>query len=99
MQDTLDDYLIELHALLNEIHQHPRERSGRLRFPSMAEVPDPRRPPQDARSLLIRQLRTLGREIHRRGNSLHQVARAAIRDTRDASVIAAAWDGIGGFYK
>ncbi len=99
MQATQDDNLGELHALLDAVHRHAPARIGRLTFRSMAEVPDSEQTPQDARSRLIRQLRKLGREIHRHGNSLHHVTRTAIRDDRDASLLAVAWDGIGGFYR
>ena len=99
MPNNLDIEVLQVRALLDKIHGHPPTRTDKLKFFNMAEVRESEKSQQDPRNLLKGELRSLGREFHSRGGSLQRCSDAATRDQRDASVIAAAWDGIGGFYK
>jgi hypothetical protein len=99
MPNSLAIEVLKVRALLDKIHRHPPTRTGKLKFLNMAEVRESQQSWQDPRHLLKGELRSLGREFHSRGGSLQQRSEAAIRDERDASVLAAAWDGIGGFYR
>jgi hypothetical protein len=99
MTDILATGMLKVRALLDEIHRHFPKRTGKLKFRSMAEVSDAEPISATARDRLNQELRALGRKFHTRGVSLHQVLRNAPRDDRDASVLAAAWDGIGGLFQ
>lgn len=99
MPGISDKHVVKVRRLLDEIHRQIRSRAGALAFRSMADISEAEDPPDSFRARLKGRLRTLGLEIHQRGGLLLQIAEVVIRDERDASVLAASWDGIGGFYR
>lgn len=99
MSSISDKHVVKVRRLLDEIHRQIQSRAGALVFRSMADISEAEDPPDSLRARLKRRLRTLGLEIHQGGGLLLHIAEVAIRDERDASVLAASWDGIGGFYR